>query len=400
MSKRVVVTGMGLISGIGNNLEQTWDSLVSAKSGVGDITFLDTRHKGHFPASEIKYSNSELASIAGKTSKNGFSRSSLTGIIAAREALKSAGITDINEYRTGLVSATTVGGMDKSEVFYANFLRDQTKGELKDIVTHDCGDTTEKIADAIGVNQFITTISTACSSSANSIMYGSRLIKNNIVDRVIVGGTDALTKFTLNGFNTLMILDKEHCRPFDDTRTGLNLGEGSAFLVLESEEIASHKNIFGEILGYANTNEAYHQTASSPEGEGAYQAMKKAMEVSGLSLSDIDYVNVHGTGTQNNDLSEGRALEKLFGNKVPLFSSTKAFTGHTLAACGAIEAIFSFLSINYNTIFPNLNFGTQMKELNISPVERLRRNICVDNVLSNSFGFGGNNSSLVLGKYK
>jgi 3-oxoacyl-[acyl-carrier-protein] synthase-1 len=171
-------------------------------------------------------------------------------------------------------------------------------------------------------------------------------------------------------------------------------------LVLESEEIASKKNIFGEILGYSNTNEAYHQTASSPEGEGAYQAMKKALEVSGLALSDIDYVNVHGTGTPNNDLSEGRALEKLFGSKVPLFSSTKAFTGHTLAACGAIEAIFSFLSINYNTVFPNLNFGTPMKELSITPVERLRRNICVDNVLSNSFGFGGNNSSLVLGKYK
>jgi 3-oxoacyl-(acyl-carrier-protein) synthase len=400
MSTRVVVTGMGIVSGIGNDLAQTWDSLISGKSGIGEITWLKTRHRGHMPSSEVKLSSEELAKRAGKTSISGFSRSSLIGIVAAKEALKIAGITDINEARTGLVSATTVGGMDKSEVFYGEFLKNQTKGELKDIVTHDCGDTTEKIADAIGINQFITTISTACSSSANSIMYGARLIKNGVLDRVVVGGTDALTKFTINGFNTLMILDKDFCRPFDDTRTGLNLGEGAGFLVLESEHSAGSKKIYGEILGYANTNEAYHQTASSPEGEGAYQAMKKAIDVSGLSFDDIDYINVHGTGTQNNDLSEGRALEKVFNNKVPLFSSTKAYTGHTLAACGAIEAIFSFLSINYNTIFPNLNFGTQMKELSISPVDRLRRNISIDYILSNSFGFGGNNSSLVLGRYK
>ncbi|HYG38675.1 MAG TPA: beta-ketoacyl-[acyl-carrier-protein] synthase family protein [Cytophagales bacterium] len=400
MSKRVVVTGMGLVSGIGNNLEQTWDSLISSKSGIGDITWLNTRHKNNLPVSEVKLSSDELVGLAGLTSKNGYSRSSLLGTVAAREAVRNAGIKNINEYRTGIVSATSVGGMEKSEVFFADFLKDNTKGELRNIVTHDCGDTTEKIADSLGIKQYMTTISTACSSSANSIMFGARLIKHNILDRVIVGGTDSLTKFTLNGFNTLMILDKDHCRPFDDTRTGLNLGEGAGFLVLESEETAGSKEIFGEITGYANANEAFHQTASSPEGDGAYQAMKKALEVSGLSIEDIDYINVHGTGTLNNDLSEGRAMERLFNSKVPLFSSTKAFTGHTLGACGGIEAIFSFLSIKYNTIFPNLNFGTQMKELTVSPVDKLKRNVAIDHVLSNSFGFGGNNSSLILSRYR
>lgn len=399
MSKRVVVTGMGLISGIGNNLEQTWDSLISGKSGVGDISYLNTRHKNHLPVSEVKYSTAELAKLAGLPSSHSYSRSSILGIIAAQEAVQHAGISNINEFRTGIVSATSVGGMEKSESFYADYLKDNAKGRLSDVITHECGDTTEKIADSIGIKQYMSTISTACSSSANSIMLGARLIKHNILDRVIVGGTDCLTKFTLNGFNTLMILDKDHCRPFDDTRTGLNLGEGAAFLVLESEEIAGRKEIFGEVTGYANANEAFHQTASSPEGDGAYQAMKKALEVSGLSLEDIDYINVHGTGTLNNDLSEGRAIERLFNSKVPYFSSTKAFTGHTLAACGAIEAIFSFLSINYHTIFPNLNFGTQMKELKVSPVDKLKRNVAIDNVLSNSFGFGGNNSSVVLSRY-
>ena len=157
----------------------------------------------------------------------------------------------------------------------------------------------------------------------------------------------------------------------------------------------SGKTPYCELSGYGNACDAYHQTASSPEGNGAYLAMKKALDMSGLKETDIDYVNVHGTGTQNNDLSEGKAMLRLFNGNVPAFSSTKAFTGHTLGAAGGVEAVFSVLAIRENMLFPNLNFSTAIKELELIPVRQIQRNVKVNNVLSNSFGFGGNNSSLL-----
>ena len=318
-------------------------------------------------------------------------------MIAAREAVDSAGMVNMTSYRTGLISANTVGGMDRSELFYQSFLQDNHKGKLMDVINHDCGDSTERIAKHIGIKHFVTTISTACSSSANAIMFGSELIKSGKFDRIIAGGTDALTKFTLNGFNTLMILDKNGCRPFDENRAGLTLGEGAAFVVLESEEAVRQegKQIICELKGYGNANDAYHQTASSPEGTGATLAMGKALSMSGIQPDQIDYINVHGTGTQNNDLSEGIAIEKIFDEKVPSFSSTKSFTGHTLGAAGAIEAVMSILAIRHGMIWPNLNFTIPMKELKIRPESRLIKDVEVRNVLSNSFGFGGNNSTLI-----
>src|SRR4030042_1292620 len=167
--------------------------------------------------------------------KGMFAPTTLLGLIAARQALLQAGIADVTKYRTGLISATTVGGMDRSERFYKEYLKDNTRGRLRDIITHDCGDSTEVIADATGIKDYVSTISTACSSSANALLVGSRVIENGILDRVLVGGVDSLTLFTINGFNSLMILDKNGCKPFDEERNGLTLGEGAGFLVLESE---------------------------------------------------------------------------------------------------------------------------------------------------------------------
>jgi 3-oxoacyl-[acyl-carrier-protein] synthase-1 len=400
MSDKVFVTGIGVISAIGNNTAEVMNSLNLSKSGIGFTTHLNTIHRNELPVAEVKPSNEELLEIAGLANGQGYTRTALLGIIAAKEAVVSSGIKDISEVRTGLVSATSVGGMDKSEHFISSFIQDNKSGKLIDIVTHDCGDSTEKIADYLGIKDYITTISTACSSSANSIMFGARLIKNGILDRVIAGGVDSITKFTLNGFNTLMILDKNFCKPFDNNRNGLTLGEGAGFIVLESEKAANsaNKEILCELKGYNNSCDAYHQTASSPEGYGAYLAMKGAIDMSRLSTEKIDYINAHGTGTVNNDLSEGKAIEKIFNNKIPKLSSTKSFTGHTLGASGGIEAVISVLSIKHQTIFPNLNFGQQMKELNFSPVTSLIKNIKINNVLSNSFGFGGNNTTLIFSK--
>lgn len=398
MPQRVYITGIGIISSIGNDVNSVFMSLVEEKSGIAGITLLDTSLKDKFPLAEVKMTNSELLEVVGCSGKKNLTRTALLGMIAAREAIQSSGIDVINDCRIGLISATTVGGMYRSENFYKEFLGNPKKGHLIDIVNHDCGDSTERIADFLGISGFMTTISTACSSSANSIMFGAQLIKAGHLDRVIAGGTDSVTKFTLNGFNTLMILDKNGCRPFDENRAGLTLGEGAAFVVLESEEIIKSRNkkIMAELTGYGNANDAYHQTASSPEGTGAWLAMEKALLLSGLHPEDIDYVNVHGTGTQNNDLSEGIAMQKIFGKNMPHFSSTKSYTGHTLGAAGALEAVISIMSINHGILFPNLHFETPMKELSISPLTKVIKEYNVSNVLSNSFGFGGNNSTLII----
>lgn len=397
MSKRVFVTGIGIISSIGKDVTETLASVFEGKTGIGKADFLTTLLRDTLPVAEIKLSNDDLAKLANVSPEN-YTRTSLLGMIAAKQATEDAEIDPSdNKLFTGLLSATSVGGMDRSEGFFEAFLANENKGALRNIVHHDCGDSTEAIADYIKVKKMISTISTACSSSANSIMFGTRLIKHGLADRIIAGGTDALTRFTMNGFNSLMILDKMPCRPFDDSRNGLNLGEGAAYLILEPEELAfaPGKKVYCEVTGYGNACDAYHQTASSPEGYGAMLAMKKALEQAGLTHEDIDYINVHGTGTQNNDLSEGKAIETLFGEKVPLLSSTKSATGHTLGATGAIESVLSILSIKNGIIYPNLNFSQRMKELNYSPNTVLLKNKIVKHVLSNSFGFGGNNTTLI-----
>ncbi|MCX6284791.1 MAG: beta-ketoacyl-[acyl-carrier-protein] synthase family protein [Bacteroidetes bacterium] len=401
MGIRVVITGYGIVSSIGMNADEVLGSLLEEVSGIGEITRFDTIHKGKLPLAEVKRSNAELLELSGLKDKRKYSRTSLLGIAAASQAAGMAGIKPNQSLRTGLISANTVGGMDRTEDFYPLFLENQSRGRLSEVATHDCGESTERIAQFLDIRDFITTISTACSSSANAIMLGSEMIKAGLIDRVIAGGADAVTRFTLNGFNTLMILDKNGCRPFDEERAGLTIGEGAAFLVLESEELAIRegRKIAGFLSGYGNANDAYHQTASSPDGIGAGLAMAKALEMGGIVPARISYINVHGTGTQNNDLSEGIAVQRLFGGEVPPFSSTKSYTGHTLGAAGAIEAVISLLSIQHSCVFPNLGWATPMKELYIRPVTTLLRNTDVEHVLSNSFGFGGNNSSLVLSKY-
>ena len=319
----------------------------------------------------------------------------------AKEAVKNAGISNMKEFRTGIISATSVGGMGMTENLWFDYLNPEKSGDwLKYIEAHECGDSTEFIADNLGIKDYLSTISTACSSSANAIMFGARLIKHGLLDRVVVGGTDSMSRFTINGFSTLMILDKEKCKPFDAERLGLNLGEGAGFLVIESEKASKGKEILAELSGYGNSNDAYHQTASSPDGTGAYLAIEKAFKISGLKPDDINYINAHGTGTAINDLSEGTAIGRIFNKNVPKISSTKAFTGHTLGACAAIEAIFSVLAIKNNTIFPNLNYKNPMSELSFKPTTTIETDVKIDHVLSNSFGFGGNTSALIFSRHR
>jgi 3-oxoacyl-(acyl-carrier-protein) synthase len=394
MAGRVFVTGIGIICAIGKNTGETLASLRATRHGISKLSILDSIHRDELPTGEIKLSNEQLAVMAGVTDPDMNPRTALLGMIAAEEALHNAGIDPKDrQYRTGVISASTVGGMDKTEINYRNYHLGKPYNNF--VLTHDCSYSTEQIATRLGFRDMVSTISTACSSSANSIMFGARLIKHGLLDRVLAGGADSMSKFTLNGFNTLMILDKNHCRPFDKSRTGLNLGEGAAFLVLESEEALGNRTPLCELSGYANANDAYHQTASSPDGYGPFLSMQNALLNAGLEPRFIDYINAHGTGTDNNDLTEGIAIERIFGENIPLVSSTKPFTGHTLGAAAAVEAVISILSIQHKMVFPNLNFKEKMDDLHFDPVKEIIIGIEPKHVLSNSFGFGGNDSTLI-----
>ncbi|WP_282031691.1 beta-ketoacyl-[acyl-carrier-protein] synthase family protein [Winogradskyella eximia] len=398
MSKGVAITGMGIISAIGNNVEENYASLVTGNTGISKISKIETNHKDSIMVGEIGFTNQELEQQLGLSSENNYSRTAFLGVIAAKEAIKNAGISDINNYKTGLISATSVGGMDRTEAHYYDYAVD--KSTQKYIEGHHAGDSTQKIAEQLGIEQsLVTTISTACSSAANAIILGARLIKSGQLDRVIVGGADCLSKFTINGFKTLMILSDTYNSPFDEHRKGLNLGEAAAYLVLESDKVvlSENKPVLAYVKGYGNANDAYHQTASSENGDGATLAMQQALKVAELSPKDISYINAHGTATGNNDLSEGRAILRVFENDIPDFSSTKAFTGHTLAAAGAIEAVYSVLALQNNVIYPNLNFKTQMKEFNITPQLEFKEKE-QHTIMSNSFGFGGNCSTIIFSK--
>lgn len=390
---------MGIVSAIGMNVAETLSALKGNKHGISRVENIDTILKDKIYVGEIKKSNQELLDILRiKDPSNNFSRTTMLGAIAIQEAVEQAEIDVKNESSIGFINSTTVGGMDIIENYYFDF---HDREDLQHYITiYDAGTNTNILSEYLGINGFATTISTACSSAANAIMLGARMIENGRLDKVIVGGMDALCKFTMNGFNTLMILSDTLNQPFDDNRKGLNLGEGAAYLVLESEKSYKErgKKPIAYLSGYANANDAFHQTASSENGEGAFLAMKNAFELAKMSPSQVDYVNVHGTATPNNDLSEGRAMIELFGEgNIPKFSSTKPFTGHTLAAAASVEAVFSVLSLKHGLIYPNLNFSTKMKEFDLVPQLELEY-ANVSTILSNSFGFGGNCSSLIFEK--
>lgn len=398
MAASVYIAGVGVITAIGNTASECLASLEHGRAGMGEMTRLESAHRNTLPVAEVKLTSEALAARTGFNP--GVPRTALLSYAAAQEAVGDAAIEGMDALRTGFISANTVGGMDKTEQFFKAFLADGNSGHLRDVKHHECGSVTELVADKLGIHQYITTISTACSSSANSIFFGSRLIAAGMLDVVVAGGADALTRFTINGFNTLMILDREFCQPFDENRRGLNLGEGAGYVVLVSEAVAAKRKTdpYCRIGGFCNANDAYHQTASSPDGKGSLIAMTGALKKAGLSAGDISYINLHGTGTLNNDIAEGTAIKTLFDPVYPPMSSTKSFTGHTLGGCGGVEAVFSVLAIREGIIYPNLRFTTPMKELPFIPERALRRAVSLNHVLSNSFGFGGNCSSLILSK--
>lgn len=402
MAERVVVTGIGIISALGTGIDDHVTALRQQRTGVHPISLLRTIHSNEFVLGEIKMSNDELSAYIGlPIGDNGYTRTALLSLAAMKDLLKETDIELLRSEAFAFINANTVGGMSKMEDIYADVLKTDTQQHnIKYIDTLDCAESTERVVEFYGIKPFMATISTACSSSSNSFIMGARMIRQGLVKRAICGGGDALSRFTLNGFYSLKNVDKQHCKPFDQNRGGLNLGEAAGYCLLESESsaIARGAKIYGVLSGYSNTNDAYHPTAPSPTGEGAIRTMKEALGMAGLKPEEISYINAHGTATQNNDAAEGQAIQQVFGTTPPPFSSTKPFTGHTLAAAGVIEAIFSLLAINERILIPNLNFETKMEELEIAPLRDYAENVDLEHVLSNSFGFGGSNVSLIFSK--
>lgn len=395
----IYVTGAGVVSAIGIGKDETLTSLLEGASGIRQMKYLPSIHKD-LPVGEVQFSNEEMMQMLGVEYNPFLTRSALMGRLALREALEQAGLAGEQLNDIPFISATTVGGMDRRELFFAKEKECDSAHAHALISTHNCADSTEMIADYFGTFASLSTVSTACSSATNAIITGANMLRCGMAERVVVGGAECLTMFHLNGFNTLMILDHQPCRPFDKDRAGLNLGEGAAYLVLETAASVEIRGVqpLCQLSGYGNACDAFHQTASSPEGEGAVLAMEKALQLAGLQPSDIQYINAHGTGTPNNDESESHAIGRVFGNHLPPVSSTKSFTGHTTSASGSIEAVFCILALKHQFLPVNINWHTPMED-GIIPVMDPHPQTEIKHILSNAFGFGGNDSSLILSKY-
>ncbi|MEO1448027.1 MAG: beta-ketoacyl-[acyl-carrier-protein] synthase family protein [Bacteroidota bacterium] len=386
----VFVTGIGIACAIGLDVRETWQHLAAGKTGLIYHPEFDRI------AGLVSLTNDALKAQFGYPPEADISRTTLLSLVAATEAWQ--GHPKLNALRTGFISATSVGGMDRMETYYRRF-RSEDGFDMSPLMVFENGGTTEEVAKKLGINGYVSTISTACSSGANAIMQGVRLIRSGRLDRVIAGGVDPVIDYNVKGFSALKIYSQEPCQPFDANRKGLNLGEGAAFLVLESRDSLRQtgRQTLCRVSGWANAADAYHQTATSPNGDGATLSMEGAIRQAGLQASDIDYVNAHGTGTANNDLSESVAFCRVFGQQMPAFSSTKSLTGHTLAAAGAIEAVFSVLALQDQQVWPNLHFKTPIPESGLTPETKVK-SASIQHILSNSFGFGGNCTSLVFSK--
>lgn len=393
----IYITGAGIISAIGTNKIETLSALLNQKTGIEPVKYLQTCHTKCL-VGEVKRSNAEMREVLNIPLSETYIRSSLIGINAVKEALQQAQLKDLNYLNISLISSNTVAAMDDVERYYMDFLNNNSKNRIIELI--DCGACTEQIADFFGGFKMISTISTACSSSANAMIMGANLIETGRADIVVAGGVECLSRYHLNGFNSLMLLDKNLCKPFDRDRSGINLGEGAGYLVLESADSVQKRGIIpiGKVSGYCNACDAYHPTATSKNGTGPYIAMKGALISAGLLPDDIDYINAHGTGTQNNDLTEGLAVMKLFGDKIPPLSSVKAFMGHTTSAAGGCEAVISLLVLENNFLPINLNYINKIEEHSFTPITNSLSIRPINNILSNSFGFGGNDSSIILSK--
>ena len=412
MRKRVVITGLGCICPVGNNVKETWEALLAGKSGAGMITLFDaSKHKTRF-AAEVK--GFDAAALFGPRDARKMDRFTQFAIAATQEALEQASlkIDESNRDRVGVLIGTGIGGigimMDQADV-----MRERGPERISPfLIPMMISDSAAgMLAIRLGARGPNMSIATACASGNNAIGEAAEMIRRGAADAMIAGGSEAaIVPLAMAGMNVMTALSTRNedpqtaSRPFDRERDGFLMGEGAGVLILESLEYAQARgaNILAEVSGYGTTDDAHHISAPAENGAGAAISMKLALEDAALDIMDIGYINAHGTSTPLNDKSETAAIKTVFGEQayqIPV-SSTKSMTGHLLGASGAVEAAFVIMAIRKGILPPTINYQTPDPECDLDYVPNEPRKASPKNVMSNSFGFGGHNATLVISRFE
>ncbi|MFC1838833.1 beta-ketoacyl-ACP synthase II [Thermodesulfobacteriota bacterium] len=412
MKRRVVVTGMGMVTPLGTGVEKNWEALCAGKSVIGPVTKFDaSEYKSRIAAEVSDFTSSDFMD---KQKIRRFDIFIHYGIASARMAIEDSGlkIGSGNSHRIGCLTGSGLGGLSMIENFH-KILLERGPGRVSPFFIPGIipNMLPGQIAIEFGAQGPNSSIETACAASCHAVGDSYRLIKEGIADAMITGGSEAvITPLAFAGFCSMKALStrndepKKASRPFEKDRDGFVMGEGAGILVIEELDHALERgaNIYAEIVGYGMSGDAYHVSAPHPEGDGAVSCMSMAIETAGLKPEDVDYINAHGTSTPLNDLSETKALKKLFGEHAYklAISSTKSMTGHLLGGTGGVEAIYSVLTIKNGIIPPTINYDSPDPECDLDYVPNNSRKSDVKVVMSNSFGFGGTNGSLLFKAYQ
>ena len=399
--RRVVVTGIGAVTSIGSNIPEFWEALLAGRCGIREFTLFDAATYRTQTAAQIREIPDAFLT---PSQKRRMSRADRMGLAAAREAVSAAGLDFSREdpTRVGVILGGGTSGLIDSEAFYERHLQGR-KARPTMVLNHLPDAITDRVAQYFGLEGLKSTITTACSSSANAMGYAHDAIAAGLADVVLTGGSDVLARLTYGGFNSLRSVDPDPCRPFDRERKGLSIGEAAGILVFEELERARRRGapILAEFLGYGVTSDAYHMTAPDPSGAAGARTIRAALDAAGVDASEVDYVNAHGTATPQNDSAETAAIKVALGERarrLPV-SSIKSMIGHCLCASGGIEAVATVLTVREGKIPPTIHYEHPDPACDLDYVPNEARELPVRVALSNSFAFGGNSSVVVLGAF-
>jgi len=399
--RRVVVTGLGAVTSIGSSVSEFWKNLLAGVCGIRPLSLFDASTYRTQTAAEAPEIPDGFLSPA---EKRRMSRADRMGLAAAAEALSQAGLEASREdpTRVGVILGGGTSGLIDSELVYEAWLQGR-RGRPSRVLNHLPDAITDRVAQRFGLEGLKSTITTACSSAANAMGYAYDAIVGGLADVMVTGGSDVLARLTYGGFNSLRSVDPDPCRPFDRERRGLSIGEAAGILVFEEEDRARRRGapILGEFLGYGVTSDAFHMTAPDPSGSAGARTIRAALEAARRNLSDVDYVNAHGTATPQNDSAETAAIKMALGSRareIPV-SSIKSMIGHCLCASGAIEAIATVMTVREGCVPPTIHYEHPDPACDLDYVPNDSRDVPVSLALSNSFAFGGNSSVVVIARY-
>lgn len=389
---RVLVTGLGAVSPFGNGVKAFWSGLSSGTCAIRPVTVIDAAPFRSRIAAEVP-------DVPGASRRR--SRADRLALAAAREAVEDAGLTMDEREDAALIVGAVGGGMLEAEAWYwtvpPGAVVPSNVAALRAVLpsTH-----VDMLGHRLGLRGPRETVVTACSSGAVALAEAAELIADGVVEAAVAGGVDAITRICFMGFNALKLLDPEPCRPFDRDRHGMSIGEGAAFVVLESQAHARARGarVYAELAGHGMTTDAFHVTAPEPKGEGMVRAMRAALTAARVDARAVGYANAHGTATPQNDRIEAHALREVFGERGLLVSATKSMIGHTMAAAGSLEAVATVLALVHDLLPPTANLTTPDPDVAFDCLPRVAREASVEYALSNSFGFGGQNITLLFGR--